>query len=384
MNSRPDAGTMKGMMSSTSSRSSRRSTLAIQIGLILVLALAVGIGSYLYFSRDGAGSAAEGESTTTQTTPGEPGVDATAPARATPFTTADAGTCLTWEVTASGEVEDFERISCEEPHRFEVSSREDLATYPASEFGPDSAIPNTTRQAQLREELCLNPTVRYLDGAYDPLGRYSVASILPPPERWENGDRTLLCGVQSTDNDGHPVKTTGYAAEQDQARVAQPGECQYVDGSNSLSLVDCAEDHHIEITSVTDLAPVFPDRAPSVEEQDGHLRDVCTEAAIDYLGEEENLYQSTLQPYWNVIPRASWEGGSHSTNCGLVHANEDTEFFSVLNGSATEGPEGFTIDGTPPPPQPDRDPIRSSQPDPAPEDGTPEGAVPGEVGAPLQ
>lgn len=367
-------------MSSSSSRRAWRSATAVNVGLIGALAAAVAVGSYQYVAdSNGADTAAGGDATTsTSTAAGESTTDAP---RATPFTTADAGTCLTWEFTPDGEVESFERISCEEPHRFEVSSREDLAAYPASEFGRDSEIPNTTRQAQLREELCLNPTVRYLDGNYDPLGRYSVASILPPPERWAAGDRTLLCGVQSTDSAGLPVKTSGYAAEQDQARIAQPGECQFVDGSDSLSVVDCDEDHHIEITAVADLSGVFPDGAPGVEEQDAHLREACTEAAIDYLGEEEDLYQSRLQPYWNVIPVSSWESGSRSTNCGLVHANEETEFFSVLKGTATDGPEGFTIDGERPTPPPERDPVRP--PAPAPEDGPAPAPAPAEGGAPA-
>lgn len=277
-----------------------------------------------------------------------------------PFTTANQGACLTWEVDDQGEITAFEQTSCDTPHRFEVSVREDLATYPTSEFGSEAEMPSQTRQAQLREELCHTPTIRYLDGRYDPVGKYSIAPILPSAEAWERGDRTMLCGLQVTDADGVPQLTEGRAADQDQARVADPGQCMSADNSNVLHIVDCGEDHQLEVTHIEDLNPVFPDHTPTPEEQDDHLKEVCTQAAMDYLGGEEQLYQSTLQPYWGTLPAASWDGGSRSVNCSLVHANEEGGF-STLKGSATGGREGFTIDGQPPAEQPPRDPIREPQ-----------------------
>jgi len=218
-------------------------------------------------------------------------------------------------------------------------------------------MPDLSRQAQLREELCQTPTLRYLGGRFDPVGRYSIAPILPPAEAWEAGDRTMLCGIQSTDASGVPMLTTGAAAEQDQAVVAQPGQCVYVDDSRSLRTVDCAENHHLETTAIVDLAPVFPEGTPSVEDQDRHLQDACTQAAIDYLGGEENLYQSTLQPYWGTLGQASWIGGSRSVNCSLFHATPEGGF-SNLNGTARDGREGLLIDGQPPAEQPERNPLR--------------------------
>lgn len=351
-----------------------RTSAAAMAVLIGALASAVGVGSYSYVAGsdgEGGGSAtssvASGDQSTTpdgsrsQSGSADPG-DLVA-GEAAPFTTAEAGTCLTWQVNEEDRtVVDFERTSCDDPHRFEVSARQDLGAYPSSEFGPDAPQPDLTRQAQLREELCETSTMRYLDGRFDPTGRYSIASILPPPQAWAAGDRTLLCGVQSTDEQGNVLESVGPIADNDQARVADPGQCLRVDDSNSIAVVDCAEDHQIEVTSVEDLAPVFPEGAPSEEDQDAHLQPVCTQAAIDYLGEEENLYRSTLQPFWMVITPGSWNGGSHSTNCGLVFATPDG--FATLNGSATAGREGFTVDGQPPAEQPPRDPLRGAPPEP--------------------
>ena len=81
-------------------------------------------------------------------------VTSTAPAanpKAHSFTTAEPGQCLTWDVAEDGTTSNFTTVDCAEEHRFEISSRENLATYPSSEFGTDATAPDITRQAQLRE-----------------------------------------------------------------------------------------------------------------------------------------------------------------------------------------------------------------------------------------
>ncbi|QGU08554.1 putative membrane protein [Corynebacterium occultum] len=345
-----------------STSQSWRSATAIRTGLVAALAATVAVGTYSYV--DGAADPSGDNGT------GASGSATTSVVEITPFTTADSGDCLTWDIDESGVVSNFEQTPCSSEHRFEISAREDLATYPSSEFGLEAAAPDLTRQAQLREELCSTATIHYLDGRYDPVGRYSIAPILPPAEAWAAGDRTMLCGIQATDGLGNPVLTIGPAAEQDQARVSQPGECVFFDNARAPHILDCAEDHHLETTAVVNLRETFPDRVPSTEEQDGHLAEVCTAAAIDYLGEEEILYQSTLQPYWATIPSSSWNGGSHSVNCSLMSAHPEGGF-SLLKGSATGE---FTINGNPPEPQPERDPLTS--------EGEAEGtAVPGEAGS---
>ncbi|MDO4685225.1 MAG: septum formation family protein [Corynebacterium sp.] len=280
----------------------------------------------------------------------------TTPEGVAPFTTADVGACLTWEIQ-NGKLRNFEQTDCAQKHRFEVSSRENLATYPSSEFGPKAPLPDVTRQAQLREELCKQPTVDYLQGRYDPSGRYSVAPILPPPEAWKKGDRTMLCGLQVTDDQGNLQLTTGRATEQDQARVAQPGECVRVDAAQATHIVDCAEAHTYEVTGIVDLATHFPNHAPSIEEQDGFLKGHCTQVGMDYIGGDDAMYNSTLQTFWTTIPVNSWTGGTHTVNCSLIKANEDGTF-ATLKGSA-KGP--FTINDAPPPPQPTRNPLRNPQ-----------------------
>lgn len=327
-----------------SSKQSWRSGTAVNAFLIAALATTVGMGSYEYTVNRSDSNTADTAGTTH-------------PAPAMPvasFTTADTGACLTWDVNPDGSFTNFGQTDCNTDHRYEVASRENLAAYPSSEFGPSAPAPDITRQAQLREELCKGPTTEYLGGRFDPQGRYSIAPILPPPEAWKAGDRTMLCGVQVSDGKGIPMLTRGKATDQDQARIAQTGECLAVDATGASRSVDCGADHQFEVTKVINLEEVFPDKVPTVEEQDSHLQKQCTQAALDYLGGDDALYNSTLQPFWSTIPTNSWIGGSHTVNCSLFKASRDGKL-SALKGSAKGA---FTIDGAPPPPQPTRNPIR--------------------------
>ena len=324
---------------------------ALRSFLIAALAGSVAAGTYTLAADTSDTGETAASTTETSTAPTE---------EVASFTTADAGSCLTWRVGPDGAITDFEQADCAGEHRFEVSLRQDLATYPTAEFGPDAPMPNQTRQAQLREELCGAGTLRYLSGKYDPNGRYSIAPILPPADAWQRGDRTMLCGLQETDRAGEPVLTSGRVADQDQARVFEAGQCVSVDSANTLTDVPCADPHQLEITSQVSLADVFPDSTPTVEDQDSHLEDVCTAAAQDYLGGEENLYQVALSPFWTTQTAAAWEGGSRSVNCALVFSRPEGGF-ATLTGSATEGREHLRIDDAPPPERPARRPLREQQ-----------------------
>lgn len=327
-----------------------RSSLAVRSALIAALVAGSGIGGYSYQTQ----AATEGAGNGSSSSQGDTAV------QAAPFTTADTGSCLTWDVAEDGSFSNFGQTDCAGAHRYEVASRENLAAYPSSEFGPKAPAPDLTRQAQLREELCKGPTIEYLKGQYDPLGRYSIAPILPPAEAWNAGDRTMLCGVQVAGENGIPMTTTGRATEQDQSRAHEAGACVLVDAAGSTRTVDCAQDHSFEVTKVVNLKEHFPEGVPTVEDQDKYLQGECTAAAQEFLGGDDALYNSTLQPFWTSINTNSWIGGSHTVNCALFKPNQAGSF-SVLAGSAKGQ---FTIDGAAPPPQPTRNPLRTPAPTP--------------------
>ncbi|MFH0411455.1 septum formation family protein [Corynebacterium sp. L4756] len=334
-----------------------RSAAAPRIALVAAACAAAFLGAYDYFSGNAA-SIAE-ESPVIDTTTSSPGVGD----ESTPFTTASEGDCLTWQVGSDGTFSDFQTTDCASDHRFEVSTVENLAIYPTSEFGPDAEMPSMERQAQLREELCQGSTLNYLDGQFDPAGKYSIAPILPPTEAWANGDRTMLCGLQTTDENGIPQETQGRVSEVDQANIAAPGACREIGDDQVLRTVDCSEPHQLETVSVVNLAEHFTDGTPSVEDQNDYLAQRCNDDAIAYMGEEENLYQSTLQPYWDAISETSWNGGTRSVNCSLIHAGEDGNSFSEIIGTAQDGRDGLTINGAPPTEQPERNPLRENSGD---------------------
>lgn len=282
--------------------------------------------------------------------PGEgqhPEEPSAAPAPAPSFTAAMPGDCVTWELPPSGTVEGFDTADCAGDHRFEITSREDLSAYPSSEFGDDAGLPSPQRQAELRNELCAPQTMRYLDGRFDPSGRYSVASILPPADSWAAGDRTMLCGLQSTNPAGEVLVTQGRVAEQDQSRVLEPGTCALAN-ADDIRAVDCGADHQLEAVSVVDLAEKFPDAAPSTEEQNDFLGERCLADADGYLGEEGATNKGPLAPFWTVQSTDSWNTGSKKVNCYLTRASraeDGAASFGVLRGAIREG---YTIDGQPP------------------------------------
>ncbi|MDO4910883.1 MAG: septum formation family protein [Corynebacterium sp.] len=289
----------------------------------------------------------------------------------TPFSTADVGDCLTWDVDSSGALSDFGKTNCTSDHRFEVTARINLALYPSSQFASDAPTPDATTQAALRANYCQDPTVNYLDGNFDPVGRFSIGIILPPASAWEAGDRTMLCGLEVKDSSGSNITSQGTAKNQDQSRVAQVGECVAIGANNSQTVVDCALDHAYEVTSVVDTQTLFPQATssnpPSVADQNQALAGICTQAALDYLGGDDALYNSTLQPFWTTRSQQEWSTGSHLVNCALAKDNrtstDQASSFAVLAGSAKGV---FTINGEVPPPQPERRPLRETTAEEAP------------------
>ena len=273
------------------------------------------------------------------------------------FTDANTGSCINWQTNPDGSNSDFATVGCAEPHRFEVSTREDLSQYPTSEFAADAAHPNLERQQQLTEELCVGPTMNYLGGKLDPEGRYSISPILPPGSAWKEGDRTMLCGVMVQDAHGRTTQTVGLAAESDQSRAYPANVCVRVEG-DAPSEVPCTEDHTWQVTDKVNLGENFPQEWPDIEKQNQLLSERCTAAGRNYLGGDDALYNSTLTPFWTTIQQQSWAAGSRTVNCALTSGKQGGGF-ATLKGDVRQG---FTIDGQPPAKQPERNPLRNTAP----------------------
>lgn len=274
------------------------------------------------------------------------------------FTDATTDSCLNW--TQDGTVtRDITTVDCAQPHRFEVATREDLSTYPTSEFGPNAAQPDLQRQEQLTTELCTGPVTTYLGGKIDPTGRYTISPILPPAEGWNEGDRTMLCGVMVTDANGTAQEVTGVASGADQSRYSQPDACVRATG-DTANEVPCDQPHSWQVTKVVNLGENFTGAWPPLEDQNKWLAGVCQAAAVDYLGGgdagDEALYRSTLAPFWTTMAEDSWNAGSRTVNCALTKGKKGDATTGTFADIAGDVRGTFTIDGAAPEPQPERNP----------------------------
>ncbi|WJZ01238.1 putative membrane protein [Corynebacterium hansenii] len=288
------------------------------------------------------------------------------------FTNAQVGDCLTWDIADDGSVSNFVVVGCDEQHRYEVADRVDLRNVDPSigQFGDDSPEPDQDTLLQLRDSVCREPVQKYVNGKLDPKGRFVPSPILPPSKSWADGDRTMLCGLQPTAAGGAPAQVKGRVADLDQATLVEAGQCVALDESGGLQPIDCGEPHLLEAVGKVDLREKFPDRTPTPDEQNEHLSQACVAAAEEYLGGEENLYQSTLLPFWMSIAPESYDAGTHSVNCWLMKDNGFGGFSSLAGSAKGE----FTINGEPKVDPPPRNPLR--------EGGSPQPTAPG-AGAPT-
>ncbi|MDO5029972.1 MAG: septum formation family protein [Corynebacterium sp.] len=278
------------------------------------------------------------------------------------FTNAARGDCLDWNLAEDLNISDFRVVPCAEPHAYEVAKKLQLTDFEEhpGQYSKTAAYPTQDNLIALQNGVCRDTVTEYLQGKYDPHGRFITAPIIPSPSQWQKGDRALMCGIQVVDENGATTHINGPAAGQDQARVFEPGRCVTVDEQGAINQVPCTEDHVMESTGIINLRDHFGDNVPTDQEQNDVLAEQCVLRAQEYLGGDDNLYNSTLMPFWTSLPQESLDAGSRNVNCWLIKDNGQGGF-STLNGHANES---FTIDGQPPVAPPPRNPLREDQADP--------------------
>ena len=231
------------------------------------------------------------------------------------------GTCLTWK---QADAADAAMVDCAQPHLFEQVASVDVA-------GQDLA--DDKRWRQMVTERCTPLVVAYLAGKYDPNGRFR-SSVLRPPERsWNDGNRTLRCGLQAYSRSGALYPITGMVAGQDHARVQPPGTCLGIDGRAIGDPIDCAKPHAVEAVGSVDLAAKFKDALPSVDEQDRFLQPECAKLAAEYAGGREVIVKKKLVVYWDNLTQESWAAGTRKVACNLAALLPDRAGFAAVTGS---------------------------------------------------
>ena len=260
------------------------------------------------------------------------------------FALAASGDCLNWTSSVRGQPSDIVSTTCEEPHRFEVAGRIDLA-----EATPDDVYPEGQRRVDLANELCAPVIDRFVgDRPLDPEGRFARALIPPSAEGWEAGDRSALCGIAPKELDGSSAEIAMPFAVADQHRLWEPGTCIGINDQRTPSgEVDCTEDHAFEVVANVDVSGLFPEGEfpPEPADQTAISADACYNAAVEYTGDVEALRRTTLVPA-QVMPISpvSWATGSRTVNCALMRV-ADPGPFAVLRGSVRDG---VTIEGEAP------------------------------------
>jgi hypothetical protein len=249
------------------------------------------------------------------------------------------GTCLSW---AQADAWDARAVDCGQPHLFEQAATVQLTG--------ESDLPDDGRWRQLVRERCDAVVRDYLDGRFDPEGRYRVGALKPSPRKWSQGDRELRCGLQSASRSGALYPLTGRAAEQDQSAVHEPGTCLAIDGRAIGDPVDCGRPHAVEAVGVVDLGPKFPDTFPDVAAQDDFLQGECSRTATAYAGGDDVLTRTELTVYWDNLAEDSWKAGTRRVNCNLAALLPDRSGFAPVTGTV-RGP--VTVSDTPAPPASD-------------------------------
>jgi hypothetical protein len=308
-------------------------------------------------------------------TPSAPAVVEVPPPPTTP------GTCLTW---SRADAADTAVVDCTQPHLFEQAGAVVLAD--------QGVLPDDAGWRQLVNERCTPVVVEYLQGRFDPDGRFRVGALKPAPAKWDQGDRQLRCGLQSASRSGALYPIVGKVAESDQAAVHEPGTCLGIDGRTIGDPVQCGGVHAVEAVGIVDLSAKFSgeDAAfPQVADQDAFLQPECTRIAAEYAGNPEAIAAKKLTVYWDNLTEESWKVGSRKVNCNLAALLPDRSGFAPVTGSVRDAvvivgetpapPAQATQAGVPaqqPPPQPAAPPpVEVPAPD-APPPAPLEGATP--------
>ncbi len=241
-----------------------------------------------------------------------------------PAPPATPGTCLSWSRPDAG---DTAVVDCGQPHLFEqagVVALTDQAT-----------LPDDRQWRQLVNERCGPVVVGYLNGRFDPVGRFRVGALKPSAAMWDDGDRELRCGLQSASRSGAMYPTVGRVADADQSSVQDPGTCLAIDGRTVGDPVACVGPHAVETVGIVDLSTKFPGAFPNVGDQDGFLQPECSRIANDYAGGADVISKKKLTVYWDNVTEESWAAGTRKINCNLAALLPDRSGFAPVTGPVT-------------------------------------------------
>lgn len=265
------------------------------------------------------------------------------------------GTCLNW---TRSDATDTAAVDCARPHLFEQAGRVALTDQPT--FPADEAW------QKLVADRCTPVVTTYLNGKFDPDGKFRVGALKPSQQRWDSGDKGMRCGLQMASRSGEMFPITGKVAAQDQSAVQPVGTCLAIDGRTVGDPTDCAGPHAVEAVGLVDLGTEFTEDWPAIEDQDKFLQPACTDAANTFAGNDQVIGAKGLTVYWGNLSEESWKAGSRKVNCNIGTLLPDNSGFASITGSVKGN---LVVSGQPAAPAPSA-PGAPAGPDSAPADGS--------------
>jgi hypothetical protein len=221
------------------------------------------------------------------------------------------GDCVTWEQMPSDDVRPTLVVPCAQSHLIEIVSR---AVVPASV----SKFPDEVGWDNLAKVLCAQPVRSYLGYALDPDGRFGINSINPLLDAWQQGDRTMWCGIEVTVPLGDPAAPfTGAVRGQSQQLLYPVGTCLNfaADGGGS-SPVACTLPHTDEVVGNASLTSLS--QLPQGSAYTDALQPQCAALAAQYAG--GSLPSGTR---WGVLvlTQSNWAAGDRVAQCLIETIN---------------------------------------------------------------
>jgi hypothetical protein len=251
-----------------------------------------------------------------------PGPISTPAAVEVPAPPSQPGTCLNW---TRSDAADAAVVDCTQTHLFEQAGSVGLVDQPT--------LPDDQQWRQLVKERCDPIVANYLKGKLDPDGRYRIGALKPSSTKWNEGDRELRCGLQSSSQSGALYPMSGKVADSDQSDIQQPGICLAIDGRGVGDPTTCTGPHAVETVGVVDLGQKFNGGFPAVTDQDSYLQPACAKIAGSYAGGDQVITDKKLTVYWDNITADSWKAGSRKVNCNLAALLPDRSGFAPVTGS---------------------------------------------------
>jgi hypothetical protein len=237
--------------------------------------------------------------------------------------TFERGHCYTWDQKADLRTAP-EDVACARPHLFEAVSSTAIRTdqYPAG-----TAYPNEDVWGRLTGQYCAEPATSFLGRQLDPDGLYAVGLIRPTEDSWDQGTRSVTCGLErrslaARQPAGLLETFTGDILGADQSRVYPTGSCLAEDTAQILGTVACSAPHQaVAVGSIT--LPAGPGyEAPTADQFTALAAPRCLDRAKAFFGAAYHD-SATARTGWLRIMPASWNAGSRSFTCTVDYTTAD-------------------------------------------------------------